>query len=408
MLKLISSSAISLGVIAGQPALAATVSATLFADQTLDSILYSSDKNNDGDANDPGETAVFFGVGNGSGIAAPTNNVFTLKQGTDGSVYIGDGGSDTVYRLRDLNGNNDAMDAGEATVWFSADNAEGNPLLTPNGISVGPDDAIYIVEADTLGMPNGDFVYRTEDLNGDGDANDEGESSVWLDLKALNPSSSPFEIEFDGSVAYIIDSVGPDTDVIYRAEDADGSGVIEADEVVEFIDGDNPFGAPLDFGLSVNNGTVYVNELVGGFDVATLSFLPNSVYALTDLDSSGMIDAVGEAVEVWDGSFVPAGLAQAASFSVFADDSGLFVTSNGSDANEDNIFRLIDLNNDGDFFDSGETTAWLSFFESGSAPVRARAVTGYAPVAPIPLPATGFLLMSALIAPILWRRRLLG
>jgi len=111
------------------PVTAAPLSA-LFSDQTTDQVLYAADLNNDGDANDAGEVRVFFDSNNASGLTSPSSNVFQLTQSAAGDVYVGDGGSDTVYRLRDRNGNDNAQDAGEASVWFSSENANGFALQT--------------------------------------------------------------------------------------------------------------------------------------------------------------------------------------------------------------------------------------------------------------------------------------
>ncbi|NEP63526.1 MAG: hypothetical protein F6K31_42625, partial [Symploca sp. SIO2G7] len=328
------------------------------ADQTLNSLLLTQDLSGDGDANDPLETSVFFDATNASGLADPTDNVFTVLQASDGSVFIGDGGSDAVYLLTDINRDGDALDEGEATVWFSGNNAEALPLLTPNGLAEGPDGAIYITEADTVSLPNGDFIYRTEDLNGDGDANDVGEASVWLDLKAINPNSSAFEISFIGNTAYIIDSVGPDTNVVYRAEDADGSGSVELSEVSVLVD---ETAAPVDFGLTTDGQSLYTIELL---DFAEAQ----SVFRVDDGETV-------TATEVWNNTAVPAGYASFAAFSVAAGPNGeLAITSNGGDPNEDNVFLLIDSNGDGDYLDDGETIPYLSQLLTNTVPVRPRVV----------------------------------
>lgn len=44
-----------------------------------------------------------------------------------------------VYRLTDTDNDGDAQDAGEATVWFSTDNAGGFSTITPNRIAEGGD-----------------------------------------------------------------------------------------------------------------------------------------------------------------------------------------------------------------------------------------------------------------------------
>lgn len=140
--------------------------AIFFSDQTLDQLYLSQDISGDGDANDLFEVNVYFDETNASGLANPTQNVFTILQSRDVSVFYGDGDTDSVYCLTDSNQDGDALDAEEVTIWFDATNAEGLSLQTPNGLGQGSDGAIYIVEADTVSTPDGDFVYRTEDING--------------------------------------------------------------------------------------------------------------------------------------------------------------------------------------------------------------------------------------------------
>ncbi len=385
----------------GSMAQASTVPSILLADQGADQILFAHDLNNDGDANDTGESHVFFDAGNASGLANPTGSVFTLSQADDGSVYIGDGSSDTVYRLRDTDGDNAAQSAGEAGVWFSKDNAAGFALHTPNGLAQGNDGAIYVIEADVRSDQSGDYVFRTQDLNNDGDANDAGEATVWLDLKALNPLSSAFEISFDGDTAYIADTAGTDTNVIYRARDTNADGVVSTDEVTRFIDGDNTLDVPVDFAMDARDGSVYLWEFL---DVSGVQ----SLFKLTDLDGSGSIDAVIEADEIWNTSYLPDGLTSFAAFAVAATEGGdIYLTSNASDAEGDNLFRLSDLNGDGDYLDAGETIGFLSRSVQGALPERARGVAGYTPIAPavVPLPAGLPLLGAALFSIFGLRRR---
>lgn len=338
--------------------------AIFLGDQRLDKIFVTQDLTGDGDANDPLEVSVYFDETNASGLSSPTGNVFTIFQSTNGSVFYGDGDTDSVYRLVDRNRDGDALDAGEANIWFA--DSDATPLPTPNGIAQGRDRAIYIVNAGTGSSP-ADVVYRTLDLNGDGDAQDDGESSVWLDLKTLNPSSSAFDIEFIGDTAYISDLVGGDDDVIYRAEDLDGNGTIEADETTVFIQDGNAFGVSLDFGITVDDQSVYTWE--------SLDFAgPNSVYRLTDKDGSRDINTASEAVEVWNTDALPAGFEVFNGFSIaLGPNKELVVTSNGGDS-ENNLFRLVDTNDDGDYFDAGETIPYLAANITGTIPERARAV----------------------------------
>lgn len=380
---------LSLAVLAATTALcttahAATVQA-LFSDQTKDQVLFAKDLNGDGDTNDPGEVTVFFDGNNGSGLTAPTRNVFQLVQSKAGDVYVGDGTSDTVYRLRDRNGDNNAQGAGEASVWFSANNAGGLPLQTANGVAEGPDGAIYIVQADTKGKPTRDVVYRTQDLNGDGDANDPGEATVWLDLTALSSSSSPFEISFDKGVAYIADTSGG-SPRIYRAEDKDGDGKVDASEVRQFVQAKDKI-----FALSVeaSNGNLF-----------SYDFFKDALVRYTDLNGNGVIDIDTERFVAWDASKIIDG----AVFDFSIKGNRGFVTVNDFN-NNDKLFSLVDLNGDGDFMDPGEYSAFLTFSEQGTYPLRPRSIISYQSVAPVPLPASAVLLAGALGALGLRRRK---
>ena len=378
--------ALPLAILAAGAAHSDPLSPFLFSDQRADALVLVTDQNGDSDGQDPGEARIFFDGSNASGLTGAGTNIFTIIQDADGTVYAGDGDADAVLRLRDNNGNGNAQGVGEAGIWFSSSNAEGLTLQTPNGIAVGNDGAVYVVEADTLGNPSGDFVYRTVDLNNDGDAEDLGESSVWLDLGALDPASSAFEIAFDGDTAYISDTAGG-SPRIYRASDSNGNGMIEDTEVNVFIDDANPFGVPLEFAFDAFMGDVYSLELFG-----------DSLFRLTDLDGSGDINDPSEAQEVWNASLVPDPFLGSVFFGMAAGSDGdLVLTSSGGDANEDLLIYLRDLNGDGLFTDPEETIVALSGGTNGVFPDRARTAAFYSPiVAPVPLPAALPLLIAGL------------
>lgn len=347
-----------------------TITGVLVADQRKDQVLLLQDLDGDGTAQGAGETTVFFDADNASGFESPTNNIFTIHQADDKSVYIGDGSTDTIYRLTDTNADGDAQDAGEAAIWFSADNAGGLSTVTPNGIAEGADGAIYISNAGTTSTPQ-DAIYRTVDLNGDGDANDEGEATVWLDLQTVIDTSVPFDLSFGGDVAYLNDLAGTGTDVIYRIEDANGDGTIQADEVINLISDDMSFGAPVDIASAVSvDGALY-----------TLTWFPDGdeqlkIYRLKDLDASGQIDSVFEAVEVWNAGAMPDGIAAEIGFSLVTDEDGDLILTANSFSGDANVVQLTNLNGDGDFFDAGET-AILGSDQYDEQLIRPRAVEVY-------------------------------
>ncbi|MEO1494165.1 MAG: hypothetical protein AAFV19_18590 [Pseudomonadota bacterium] len=349
-----------------------TVQGVLLGDQRTDQVLLLQDLNGDGDSRDDGEITVFFDETNASGLVAPTGNIFNVHQALDKSVYVGDGNTDSVYRLFDRNGDGDANDAGEAQVWFSDTNAEGLTLPTPNGIHEGPDGAIFIVNAG-VGSEPVDAIYLTQDLNGDGDAEDTGESRLWLDLASIIPTSSAFDISFAGDIAFVNDTSGGEPNVVLRVEDADGSGDISADEVTTFIDENNAFGVPVGFGNAVDSD----GSLLTITDIANPG--PAVITRLTDLDGSGTIDAADEVAEVWNADVLPVELQTFVAFSIAVDEDGnIALTSDGS------VLALSDLNDDGDYLDEGETVIVAS--EDLGDPIdRPRAVAFYEG-APQPVP----------------------
>lgn len=375
----------ALALIAG-PTHAATLS-FLVSDQDTDQVLVATDLNGDGDTDDDGEVRTFFSAANASGLTSPSGNVFALGQSADGSVLLGDGDTDSVYRVRDNNTNGTADDAGEAVLWFSGSaNAAGYKLNTPNGIATGPDGAVYVVEADTNGSPTGDWVYRTQDLNGDGDANDAGEATRWLSLTGLNAKSSPFEIRFSGNDAYVIDTAGTDNDRIYRASDANNDGVIGAGEVGIFAEETKAYGALFDFAMDVGGGSVWTWQWLAEAGKW-------SVFKLTDLDGSGLIDAAAEVAEAWSTALLPAGYTGLAGFGMDYDDvtGNILLAMNGPAANGKWIAQLTDLDGDGLFLSAGESGIVLSKSDQGTYPSRPRNVSYYSTPdqpSPVPLPAT--------------------
>ncbi|WP_374651575.1 calcium-binding protein [Dongia sp.] len=344
----------------------------LFGDQTADKVFRLKDLNGDGDALDAGERTVFLDATNQSGLAAPTGNVFAIHQAKDGAVYLAEGDTDSVYVARDLNGDGDANDAGEAHVWFSKDNAAGLQLPTPNGVSTDEKGAVYVANAGLINGQTDDAIYRTVDLNNDGDANDAGEATRWIDLKTLNVSSSAFDLTFTGDVAYLADTNGGDTDTIYRLEDRNGNNVIDAGEAKVFISDNNAFGVTVDLAIAAQDGSVFT------WDFSATAAGSARVFRLTDLNGSGDIDAAGEVKQVWDASLLPAGFGNQIGFSIAAGANGdVMVTSNSGDAAARNVVRLTDLNGDGDFLDQGETIIAVSNALDAAVGQRPRSVAFY-------------------------------
>ena len=346
----------------------------LYGDFTHEAVYRAVDRNGDGDVADSGEISVFFDDGNASGLAAPAGSVLDIVQGPRGVVFYGDNPTDSVYRLIDKNGDGDAQDKGEAKVWFSAaGNAAGFVMPTPNGVSVGPNGAVYIVNAGVVSGPVDDVVYRTIDRNGDGDAQDAGEASVWLDLQTLNPTSSAFEISFTGEIAYITDTNGSAPDTIYRAVDENGNGTIDSGEAGVFLADNSPLGINVEYPHDSLGETVYAFEF-------TKRGAYHTLYALNDRDGSGQIDSPDEARAIWDASHLPSGyvISTGSGMDAVADGS-ILLAANGSQPNQDHLVRLVDSNGDGDFLDSGETTVIAAKADGNLEVERVRPVETYLP-----------------------------
>jgi hypothetical protein len=343
----------------------------LVSDTTLDAIYLVRDTDGDGVAD---SVTVFFGPGNAAGLNA-TGSVFSIFQAADRTVYIADGDTDTVYALRDNNGDGDAMDEGEARVWFStgAGNFAGFVMLTPNGLAAraGDGGAVYICNAGVGSAPD-DAVFRTIDLNGDGDANDEGEATRWFDASAFVANSTPFEICFIGDAAYMADLRGGDPDAILRLRDADHSGAVGAGEFNVFLL-DGAFDAACDMSSVTDGADLFVHNQTG----------TQAIYRLRDLDASGAIDAAGEVTAVWDESALTGGAVVATSFAIahgpVSPVRTMAISSHGTAA-QDAVILLRDLDGDGDFFDAGETTALVTGVAAdGVFPENVRAMCFYAP-----------------------------
>ena len=260
----------------------------LVSDTAAKKIFLCRDLNGNGSFADPGEVTVFFDGTNASGVAANcTDSVFTMYQASDGTVYYGNGASNTVYAIRDNNLSGTAQDAGEGRIFFDQTNFSGVFLPTPNGLT-GDATFLYVCNAGTSPAPQ-DGIYRLRDVNADGNANASGESSIFLDMNTVIASniSSPFDIcNLNGALIYADNRDTATPDRLYRVQDADASGTISASELTVFHTV-AAFGAPSGAFVQtcVTDGTsIYTHD-------RTASVNPQRVARLTDANSSGSIDA---------------------------------------------------------------------------------------------------------------------
>lgn len=263
-------------------------------DSGVDTVWRLSDLNLDGDFQDAGEVAVFYDEDIGSLTLGNNNSVAVAD---DGVVFISDTSSDQVIALVDLDGDGTAHAIGEHTVFFDGDpaiNADGIAMESPSNISVLRDGRILVADANN-GSGGNDQILILEDQNGDSDANDAGEVTVFL----LQPNF--------GSVAdYIPNAIDalPNGDLLYlegssngtlpkglwRLSDTDDNGVIDlgSEFTVYFVPpilGSTEF--MWDFGVQPD-GTVYVADT--GNDV---------IWKMLDINGDGGIDNTFELTQYW-------------------------------------------------------------------------------------------------------------
>jgi len=196
------------------------------SDSSEDSIFSFRDMNGDGDADDAGEHARFFdgrAGGNASNVLMPSANSLVLDALNDvwyvASANSGSTGNDAILRLVDLNNDGDANDLGEAfEYWTYPGTPTGESL--PQGVEIGLDGNVYFVDAPSTG-PNGKGAYRLVDLNSDGDALDAGEvTPFFIPPFAVTPFFWCLELGADGWF-YTADS---GNEVVWRFRDLNGDG----------------------------------------------------------------------------------------------------------------------------------------------------------------------------------------
>ncbi len=344
----------------------------LVADLSLNAIFLCRDLNSNGNANDPGETTVFVDGSNAAGLNC-TGGVFSMYQSIDGTVYFGDGDSRAIYAAKDLNGDNDANDPGELRAFFTEFNAGFFFLPTPNGLA-GDASSIYVCNAGSGAALPQDAVYRVRDLNADGDADDAGESSLYIDFNTIIGSaiSSPFDICVLNGAVYIADNRDSATpDAIYRAFDTNSSGAIDAGELAVFHTSGS-FGGTSGFVQScVTDGVaIFTHD-------RTSSINPQLAVRLSDDNLSSSIDQASEVTVLWSEANMPMGTFFATSQGFAIGPGRIALCSNGSVSGNSaaEVVVATDTNGDGRFNDPGET---VLFAKTATFPVVARQALFYA------------------------------
>lgn len=316
------------------------------------SLLRDVDGNGSINTTDPLEYIDFFSAANLSGLPSPVANPTAILQVADGTVYVCDLTTKSIYALRDNNGNGTANDAGEARLWFSqAANAEGFTMGAPLALGADSNGAIFIGTAGTGSLPQR-ALYRTVDIGTqDGNANGVGEATIWADLSNLiapTNSSSIQDMCFIGDTAYIMDTRGSGgTLSLFRMRDTGGiAGQIDADEFGVFVANGDALGNIVGNSAVTDGVSIFTHESTGSSN--------HRIFRYTDGNASNTIDVATERVEVWNASFLPAPAPSSQSFAIAVGPNGdlAIATSSGTRL----VAVMHDGNGDGDFMDANETT----------------------------------------------------
>ncbi len=173
-------------------------------------MLRAEDLNGDGDASDVGEQTLYAQPVGGAGAL--------LLKGDDLFATSFTGLTMVIRRLRDLNGDNDALDVGENVIF-----ADWGGL--PRGLL---DDGDGLLASDRIA----DAVYRLVDLNGDGDALDLLEA---IPVSILPAGTGPWGLTRVGGKS--VGVTGQIGDEIFRIQDVNGDGdAFDIGEVLLFAD----------------------------------------------------------------------------------------------------------------------------------------------------------------------------
>ena len=110
------------------------------------------------------------------------SNPYDLVAAPFGGIFISDGGSNSVFRVTPRGRVHEYATFPRREIPRDSQLEGGSPTMdvVPTGLTYGPDGALYVVSFTGFPYPNrAAYVYRVEDQNGDGDALDDGEITVY-------------------------------------------------------------------------------------------------------------------------------------------------------------------------------------------------------------------------------------
>jgi len=267
-------------------------------DPGTDSVYRLFDLNLDGDFNDPGEVTTIYDEDFGNQTLGNNNGITVAS---NGDVFICDTSEDAIFRLIDLNGDGDCYDAGEFTTYFDGDplvNLSGVQMVSPNKVVADQLGVLWIAEANN-GSGGTDSILRLEDLNVDGDANDAGEATVYYApiTSGSTGDSIPNDLvisKLDNRMYYLEGaSTGFIGKEVFRLNDANFDGVIDpVTEVASFFAPPAQANTPFFWSLT--------QDELGYFYIADSG--NELIWRFRDENADDVVDPVTEAVIYWQGT----------------------------------------------------------------------------------------------------------
>jgi hypothetical protein len=212
-------------------------------------------------------------------------------------VFVHDQIADEILRLVDRNGDGDATDPGEATVFLDDslppdlgnDNAQGLVALGPS----------TILATDNFAPDN---ITRSQDFNNDGDALDPGETFVYFDgsLPGGFTLTNPAELRWIGSGRYLLldnntlDTVNPEA--VYLLEEINDDLIISGDEV-SLLATFSPAGSSISTTFDVvlgNDGSLYTLDITDPNQIESIDIVdPGATTKRQWFDSVDLLNIEG-------------------------------------------------------------------------------------------------------------------
>lgn len=199
------------------------------ADTGEDSIVRLLDVNGDGDAHDLGEARIWFNGRSGAPGGIVLNAPRGMWRDADGTLFVANAGSsgggvDAIVRLRDLNLDGDADDPGESSIYYAPPQGGAVGDSIPTAVARGADGALYYVESGTTGF-NSRGVWRLADLDQSGAIDAPGEARSYFQVPTSSGAPFFWDLAVDDLGRFYISDTG--NDFIWRFLDRNVDGMVD-------------------------------------------------------------------------------------------------------------------------------------------------------------------------------------